>query len=442
MIVCVSRLVPRKGQDALIRALPAIRRRVPGAALLLVSGGPYRATPAAAGPRHRRRVRDVVVHRLGAVGGAARALRGRRRLRDALPHPQPRASTSRAWASSTWRRPRPGSPVVAGDSGGAPDAVREGETGLRGRRPRRDRARRPRWPPCWPTRTWPSAMGAAGRAWVETGMALGDPGRPDARPHPLTQSHRRQARLNAAPGSPARAMGPRRSRRPAGVLRRGCGRGAADEVGVRAFAGQPGRRGGSARTRSGLRGACGPGSRSLPRTGSRRRWSGWRRAGARGPRPPSDAGDRRRPGRRPTGGRRGRRTRWKPASTSGSTSSGRLDQGAAGEQAGKARRLAGPARGIEPSVKLTPGFSALRALGPERRSVRTRCPWPGLQPTSAGLLRPSRPSLPRPPWPAARVEAHASSSAARRRRGGRSWSDVRVLGSEVRFEHRGPTLRR
>src|SRR5262245_44564853 len=43
VVVCVSRLVPRKGQDALIRALPAIRRRVPDAALLLVSGGPYRS---------------------------------------------------------------------------------------------------------------------------------------------------------------------------------------------------------------------------------------------------------------------------------------------------------------------------------------------------------------------------------------------------------------
>ena len=42
--MCVSRLVPRKGQDALIRALPAIRRRVPDAALLVVSGGPHRRT--------------------------------------------------------------------------------------------------------------------------------------------------------------------------------------------------------------------------------------------------------------------------------------------------------------------------------------------------------------------------------------------------------------
>src|SRR5206468_10715001 len=40
VVVCVSRLVPRKGQDVLIRALPAIRRTGPGAALLVVGGGP------------------------------------------------------------------------------------------------------------------------------------------------------------------------------------------------------------------------------------------------------------------------------------------------------------------------------------------------------------------------------------------------------------------
>ena len=41
-VVCVSRLVARKGQDQLIRALPELRRRVPGTALLIVGGGPHR----------------------------------------------------------------------------------------------------------------------------------------------------------------------------------------------------------------------------------------------------------------------------------------------------------------------------------------------------------------------------------------------------------------
>ena len=43
-VVCVSRLVPRKGQDMLIKALPSIRRRVDGAALVIVGGGPYLET--------------------------------------------------------------------------------------------------------------------------------------------------------------------------------------------------------------------------------------------------------------------------------------------------------------------------------------------------------------------------------------------------------------
>jgi phosphatidylinositol alpha-1,6-mannosyltransferase len=43
VVVAVSRLMPRKGQDVLIRALPEVRRRVPGAALVLVGGGPSRS---------------------------------------------------------------------------------------------------------------------------------------------------------------------------------------------------------------------------------------------------------------------------------------------------------------------------------------------------------------------------------------------------------------
>src|ERR1700744_5719068 len=44
VVVCVSRLVPRKGQDTLLRAWPAVLSKVPDAALLIVSGGPYAKT--------------------------------------------------------------------------------------------------------------------------------------------------------------------------------------------------------------------------------------------------------------------------------------------------------------------------------------------------------------------------------------------------------------
>lgn len=42
IIVCVSRLMARKGQDMLIKALPEIATNVPGVGLLIVGEGPYR----------------------------------------------------------------------------------------------------------------------------------------------------------------------------------------------------------------------------------------------------------------------------------------------------------------------------------------------------------------------------------------------------------------
>ena len=85
VVVCVSRLVPRKGQDTLLRAWPAVLAAVPDAALLIVSGGPYAAA------LHRLAEQAGVagaVRFTGPVPQArtARALRRGRRLRDALPH--------------------------------------------------------------------------------------------------------------------------------------------------------------------------------------------------------------------------------------------------------------------------------------------------------------------------------------------------------------------
>jgi phosphatidyl-myo-inositol dimannoside synthase len=165
VVVCVSRLVPRKGQDALIRALPALRERVPGAALLLVGGGYDRARLARLA--RSRGVADHVVF-CGTVpweevpahyaAGDVYAMPCRTRAGgldvEGLGIVYLEASAS-------------GLPVVAGDSGGAPDAVRDGVTGyvVDGRDPAQlvDRLAT-----VLADRSLASRMGAAGRAWVES----------------------------------------------------------------------------------------------------------------------------------------------------------------------------------------------------------------------------------------------------------------------------------
>jgi phosphatidylinositol alpha-1,6-mannosyltransferase len=119
--------VPRKGQDQLIRALPEIRKRVPDAALLLVSGGPYRESLQKLAERHgvTEQVKftgSVPWSELPAHYAAgdvfAMPCRTRRRGLDVEG-----LGIVYLEASAT------GLPVIAGDSGGAPDAVLEGETG-------------------------------------------------------------------------------------------------------------------------------------------------------------------------------------------------------------------------------------------------------------------------------------------------------------------------
>ncbi|CAL9552364.1 GDP-mannose-dependent alpha-(1-6)-phosphatidylinositol monomannoside mannosyltransferase [Streptomyces sp. enrichment culture] len=127
VVVCVSRLVPRKGQDTLIRAMPRILAAEPDTVLLIVGDGPYRRDleklaqeSGVAGSV--RFTGPVPWERLPAHFGAgdvfAMPCRTRRRGLDVEG-----LGIVYLEASAT------GLPVVSGDSGGAPDAVLDGETG-------------------------------------------------------------------------------------------------------------------------------------------------------------------------------------------------------------------------------------------------------------------------------------------------------------------------
>jgi phosphatidyl-myo-inositol dimannoside synthase len=127
VVVCVSRLVPRKGQDTLIKALPRIRQEVPDAALLIGSGGPYAADlkklAAAQG------VADHVVF-TGSVPWSQLPLYFQAGDVFAMPCRTRRFGLDVEGLGIVYLEASAlGMPVIAGDSGGAPEAVLEGETG-------------------------------------------------------------------------------------------------------------------------------------------------------------------------------------------------------------------------------------------------------------------------------------------------------------------------
>ncbi|BBA96817.1 putative glycosyltransferase [Actinacidiphila reveromycinica] len=163
VVVCVSRLVPRKGQDTLVLAMPRILREIPDAVLLVVGGGPYRGE----------------LEKLAARTGVAAAVR----FTGSVPWAELPAHFGAGDVFAMPCRTRRGGldveglgivyleasamglPVVAGDSGGAPDAVLDGETGyvVPGGSPAQAAAR------VLALLRDPElrrAMGARGRAWV------------------------------------------------------------------------------------------------------------------------------------------------------------------------------------------------------------------------------------------------------------------------------------
>jgi phosphatidyl-myo-inositol dimannoside synthase len=127
VVVCVSRMVPRKGQDTLIRAWPKVRAEVGDATLLLVGDGPYRPDlerlagqlDVAAAVRFTGPVPQADLPAYYDAGDVfAMPCRTRRGGLDVEG-----LGIVYLEASAT------GLPVIGGDSGGAPDAILDGETG-------------------------------------------------------------------------------------------------------------------------------------------------------------------------------------------------------------------------------------------------------------------------------------------------------------------------
>jgi phosphatidyl-myo-inositol dimannoside synthase len=127
VVVCVSRMVPRKGQDTLIRAWPLVLATTPDATLLLVGDGPYRS-------RLERTARHLEVD--GSViftGAPSRAeLPGYFDAGDVFAMPcrtRRRGLDVEGLGMVFLEAAATGLPVVGGDSGNSADAIRDGETG-------------------------------------------------------------------------------------------------------------------------------------------------------------------------------------------------------------------------------------------------------------------------------------------------------------------------
>jgi phosphatidyl-myo-inositol dimannoside synthase len=127
LIVCVSRLVARKGQDVLIRAMPRIRRDVPDASLLIVGDGPDRdrleglAADAPDGcVAFSGQVSEGDLPRYYRAGNVF-AMPCRSRLGGL---------EVEGWGNVFLEAAACARPVVVGDSGGARESLVPGETGL------------------------------------------------------------------------------------------------------------------------------------------------------------------------------------------------------------------------------------------------------------------------------------------------------------------------
>lgn len=164
VIGCISRLVPRKGQDALIEAMPEVLSRHPDARLLIVGGGRY-------GDSLRRRIERLGVQQAVVLAGSTSHAELPAAYAACDVFAMPARTRRLGWdveglgmvyleAAAT------GKPVVAGSSGGAPEAVLDGRTGTVVREPGSPRAVAGAVNRMLDDPDRAAAMGRAGREWV------------------------------------------------------------------------------------------------------------------------------------------------------------------------------------------------------------------------------------------------------------------------------------
>ncbi|WP_418276510.1 glycosyltransferase family 4 protein [Isoptericola jiangsuensis] len=127
VVLCAARLVARKGQDTLVRALPAVLRDVPDARLLVVGDGPD------ADRLRRLVVEQGVEDQVVLAGGHPHtAMPAFYAAADvfAMPSRSRRGGLEVEGLGIVYLEAQAaGLPTVVGDSGGAPDAVQDGVTG-------------------------------------------------------------------------------------------------------------------------------------------------------------------------------------------------------------------------------------------------------------------------------------------------------------------------
>jgi phosphatidyl-myo-inositol dimannoside synthase len=127
LVVCVSRLVYRKGQDVLIRSMRDVLRRVPDAALVIVGSGPREGS--------LRRLAEAAPNRSVVFAGEVSEddLPRYYALGDVFAMPcrsRLAGMEVEGWGNVFTEAAACGRPVVVGDSGGARETVVHGETGL------------------------------------------------------------------------------------------------------------------------------------------------------------------------------------------------------------------------------------------------------------------------------------------------------------------------